>query len=241
MPGAHLDGRTIDAVLVDAGGVVVDLNWRTVGAILARHGIRSDLDALAAADPLARRELDDAELIRGTVDRQRSETYLGRVLRHAGIVADRQALEAATEEMDRVHLAEGVWDVVLPGAPQALAQLRAAGLPLALVSNADRGLRGKLERLDLASHFNHLTISAEVEVEKPDPRIFHIALDALGVPAERAVHVGDLYEVDIVGARAAGAEAILVDAAGLSADRDCIRVRALAEVPALLGITEPSR
>jgi FMN phosphatase YigB (HAD superfamily) len=50
------------------------------------------------------------------------------------------------------------------------------------------------------------------------------------------VHVGDLYEIDVVGARDAGLEAVLVDVAGLSADRDVARVRSLAEVPELLGV-----
>jgi putative hydrolase of the HAD superfamily len=47
-------------------------------------------------------------------------------------------------------------------------------------------------------------------VEKPDPRIFRAALDALGVAPEEALYVGDLYEVDVVGARAAGISAVLL-------------------------------
>jgi putative hydrolase of the HAD superfamily len=56
--------------------------------------------------------------------------------------------------------------------------------------------------------------------EKPDPRIFLPALTALGVAAADALYVGDLYEVDVVGARRAGMAAVLLDPAGLHASRD---------------------
>jgi FMN phosphatase YigB (HAD superfamily) len=50
------------------------------------------------------------------------------------------------------------------------------------------------------------------------------------------VHVGDLYEVDVVGARSAGLEAVLVDVADLSTHRDVTRIHSLAELPALIGV-----
>ena len=56
--------------------------------------------------------------------------------------------------------------------------------------------------------------------EKPDPRIFLPALDALQVAPAEALYVGDLYEVDVVGARRAGMAAVLLDPAGLNASRD---------------------
>ena len=69
--------------------------------------------------------------------------------------------------------------------------------------------------------------SCDEGVEKPDPRFFHIALDRTSSRPETTVHVGDLYHVDVVGARAAGIGAILLDAAGLYDGCDCPRVRTL--------------
>ena len=60
--------RPIEAILIDAGGVLVDPNWRTVASVLEGHGVRADPDDLAAADPLLKRELDDADLIRRSTD-----------------------------------------------------------------------------------------------------------------------------------------------------------------------------
>jgi putative hydrolase of the HAD superfamily len=233
---ARLNGREIEAVLVDAGGVLVDPNWATVAEVLARHGVEVAPEKLVAADPVAKRELDDAEVIRGTTDLARRERWLARMLRHARVAFDADAVDAATDELEAMHRERGIWEVVPAGAAEALDRLRAAGLRLSLASNSEPLLRWKLGELGLAHRFDHLVISGEVGIEKPDPRFFLGALQAIGVDPERAVHVGDLYEVDVVGAREAGLEAILVDVAGLSSDRDVTRVKSLAEVPPLIGV-----
>src|SRR5258708_2366530 len=69
--------------------------------------------------------------------------------------------------------------------------------------------------------------SQEEGVEKPDPRIFEIALARCGARPEATVHVGDFYHVDVEGARAAGLRAVLLDAAGLYSGFDCPRVPSL--------------
>jgi HAD superfamily hydrolase (TIGR01509 family) len=231
----HLNGREIEAMLIDAGGVLLDPNWRTVADVLARRGVKVHPSDLAAADPVLRREIDDADLVRSSTDVVRRERWLSRLLRHAGVGAEPDVIEAAGDEIDALHRQRGLWEVVQPGAGEALNALRRAGLRLALASNAEPLLRSKMSDLGLADRFDHLAISGEVGVEKPDPRFFQGALAVLGVPPDRAVHVGDLYEIDVVGARAAGLEAILVDAADLSRDRDVVRVSALSDVPALIG------
>jgi putative hydrolase of the HAD superfamily len=76
--------------------------------------------------------------------------------------------------------------------------------------------------------------SHEERVEKPDPEIFRIALERSGSDAETTLHVGDIYHVDVVGARAAGLQAILVDRGDLHEDRDCVRVANLTELADLL-------
>lgn len=235
---ARFDGHEIEAVLVDAGGVLVEPNWRTVASVLERHGVEVEPKDLAAANPLLMRELDDAELIRRSTDVTRRERWIARLLRHAGRRdgIDEEAVDAATDELEALHLERGIWESILPGAAEALQALRGAGLKLSLASNAEPLLRRKLAELGLAQRFDHLAISGEVGVEKPAAAFFHTALDALGVSPQRAVHVGDLYEVDVVGARGVGAEAVLVDVADLSGDRDVTRIRSLAELPALLGI-----
>ena len=76
--------------------------------------------------------------------------------------------------------------------------------------------------------------SGAVGVAKPDPAIFELALAAAGTTADRAIHVGDAYQYDVRGARAAGVRPLLMDPLGLRGDVDCERIASLAEVADLL-------
>jgi putative hydrolase of the HAD superfamily len=111
-----------------------------------------------------------------------------------------------------------------------LSALRALGLKLVVVSNANGRLRHLFDRLGLTSYFDVLFDSFEEGVEKPDPRLFHIALERSGSAASATMHVGDLYHIDVVGARAAGLAAVLLDAAALYEGYDCPRIRRISEL-----------
>jgi putative hydrolase of the HAD superfamily len=93
----------------------------------------------------------------------------------------------------------------------ALKDLRARGLKLGVVSNWDTRLRGICEGLGLCNLVDFIVISAEVGVRKPDPRIFHVAIEKAGVRPEEALHVGDLPEEDVEGARRAAIRPVLID------------------------------
>ncbi|CAL8465108.1 g4643 [Coccomyxa elongata] len=96
-----------------------------------------------------------------------------------------------------------------PGALDVLAQIKSSGIKLALISNFDTRLRPVLTAMGAADIFDALIISAEVGVEKPNPLIFQIACQQLGVLPEEVVHVGDHYRNDITGAQSAGCHAWL--------------------------------
>src|SRR5262249_56191413 len=82
----------------------------------------------------------------------------------------------------------------------------------------------------LADKFDHVLDSADEGVEKPDPRFFDIAVQRSGATKETTIHVGDLYYVDVMGARGAGLRGVLLDEANLRPDADCPRVRSLDEL-----------
>ena len=71
------------------------------------------------------------------------------------------------------------------------------------------------DRVGLTRHFHTICDSCVEGVEKPDPRFFRIALERAGAAAESTMHVGDLYHVDVVGARNAGLRPMLLDPHGL--------------------------
>ena len=116
---------------------------------------------------------------------------------------------------------------------RALSALKARGARLAIVSNWDVGLVDRCRELGLTDVLDAIVGSATVRTEKPNPAIFDLALSRLGVDARDAWYVGDLYAVDVLGARAAGLRPILLDRHGLLANLDCPRIRSLLELPSL--------
>ena len=100
-----------------------------------------------------------------------------------------------------------VFDDVRP----TLAEVRAHGLKLAIVSNWDERLRPLLSELGLGECFDVIVISHETSFTKPAPEIFQRAAVALNLPAETILHIGDSWTEDFEGARAAGMKSLLLD------------------------------
>jgi len=106
-----------------------------------------------------------------------------------------------------------VWEV-FPDVVPALAALRERGIRLGVCSNWDSRLPTLLERLDLARFFDTVGVSHLEGVEKPSPELFQRVLARLGASPENALHVGDLPELDLEGARRAGLDGLLIDRRG---------------------------
>ena len=122
---------------------------------------------------------------------------------------------------------------IVPDAETVLDDLR-RDHRLGLVTNGAPDVqREKIARTALAAHFDAIVISVEVGAGKPDPRIFHAALDALGVASTDAVMVGDSLERDVAGARRAGLRTIWIDRSGAAAAGPIApdaRIRSLSEL-----------
>ncbi|EIE20438.1 HAD-superfamily hydrolase [Coccomyxa subellipsoidea C-169] len=112
------------------------------------------------------------------------------------------------EQLYLHYLQPSAWKLA-PGALPALAAIRSSGIKLGVVSNFDTRLRPLLTAMGAAEVFDTMVISAEVGAEKPNPLIFEIACQQLGVEPEEAVHIGDDRRNDITGARSAGCHAWL--------------------------------
>jgi putative hydrolase of the HAD superfamily len=220
-------------VLLDVGGTLVGPR-DSYGAVYRRvlGGLGLDLDT---------RRLDDA--IRATADavarripsgRDRFAHYPGGESEYwSRVVAEvldratgREAAPGLVQRaLDRLQQAFGrtdawhVYDDVVP----ALRQLRAAGVRLGVVSNWDSRLPRLLDRLGLAGYFAAVGVSHLERVEKPDPALFRLVLSRLGADPRDALHVGDVAELDLAGARAAGIDGLLIDRDGSSRGHETIR------------------
>ena len=110
--------------------------------------------------------------------------------------------------------------------------LERLGLRLGIVSNFEAWLEDLLGKLGVRGRFPVRVISGEVGIEKPDPGIFALAIDRLGIDPADIVYVGDNPEFDVVPARAVGMTPVLIDRRERFPDADCIRItdlRALAD------------
>jgi HAD superfamily hydrolase (TIGR01509 family) len=224
----------VETLFLDAGGVLVNPNWQRISDALAARGVRVTPQVLAEAEPHAKRRLDVPDLIRHGNDSQRGWTYFNLVLEHAGI-ARSPGTDAALEELQAYHAVHNLWELVLDDVVPALERLRARVPRLVVVSNANGRLHTVMERLGLARFFDVMLDSHLEGVEKPDPRLFELALERAGGRPETTLHVGDFYWIDVKGARAAGLRAVLLDSAGLYPEADCPRIRSLGELPDLLA------
>jgi FMN phosphatase YigB (HAD superfamily) len=92
-----------------------------------------------------------------------------------------------------------------------------------------------MERLGLTARVDMILDSHDEGVEKPDPRFFEIALARSGARKETTIHIGDLYYVDVIGARNAGLRGVLLDEADLRPDADCPRLQSLAALVGDIG------
>jgi putative hydrolase of the HAD superfamily len=244
--------RGISAILIDAGGVLIFPTLDLLLPPLASAGVPLDVAALERAHYCAMAAQDQAKAppAPGTWWRE----YLVTFVAACGVPEDRCAALAA-------HVAETTWDHswanVGSGAIAGLRALVALGLPMGVVSNSDGTVQAELCRLGICYSpggqepaaapaagaaapaamgagvpVGVVVDSAVVGVAKPDPAIFRIALDALGVPPGRTVlHVGDSLRYDVAGALAAGLQPVHLDPYGFCPAPDGHpHIRTLAEL-----------
>jgi putative hydrolase of the HAD superfamily len=219
----------LETVFLDAGGVLLFPNWTRISEALAKQGVLVEPAALAAADPIARKQIDEGKTVATTNDAKRGWMFFNLILTAAGVPLS-DATAAALAELHAYHREHNLWELVPAGVIPALEALGSLGLRKTVVSNANGTLCAHMDRLGLSRYVDCVLDSCDFGVEKPDPRLFEIALERSGAAAATTIHVGDLYQVDVVGARAAGLRGVLLDERGLYHGADCPRVRSLAEL-----------
>jgi putative hydrolase of the HAD superfamily len=200
-----------DAVLFDAGGVLVLPDPTVLGPLLAPYGG----DASVAAH---RRAHYAAMAVKSMVDAGETnwDEYDRAYVDAVGVTAD---LVAHAAEVLHATRTAHLWRWPIPESLSALAQLAQAGVPMGVVSNA----AGQVEHMlrltavcqvgDGAGAVMRCVVDSHVVgVAKPDPKIFDFALPSLGgFERSRIVYVGDSVKMDVGGARAAGLHPVLVD------------------------------
>jgi putative hydrolase of the HAD superfamily len=228
-PSESAARRPVRAVIFDAGNTLLRMNYGVIAEALASRGRAASPEQVEDAELRARVRLDPhlapGASTESTVTHGRYLRYLLENL----AVTDEAEIEAIARWRRGYNPPVGLWNRADPEALAAVRRVRQAGLVAGVISNSNGSVRAILEETGLAAHLDFIIDSSLVGVEKPDPRIFHLGLREAGVAAAEAVYIGDLYSVDVLGARAAGLDGILLDPGGFWAPRDCRLARDLAD------------
>jgi putative hydrolase of the HAD superfamily len=189
----------IDAVTLDLYGTLVTLRDPVPKLVdlLGAHDLAPPADAVKAAF-----QAEFAYYNPHSHEGRDEQSVADLNTRCAKVFLDALGADLPPAEFGPLYVAALEFEVV-PGTTECLQALRSHGLELAAVTNWDVTVRERLTALGLAPFLSHLVTSAEVGARKPDPAVFRGALDLLGIPAGRALHIGDDAD-DRRGAAAAG-------------------------------------
>lgn len=225
---------SFDAVLFDAGGVLVLPDPTVLAPLLAPYGGDTSIAA-------HRRAHYAAMAVKSTSGAGESDwTHYNRAYVEAVGVACVH-VEHAAELLDHTRSAH-LWRWAIPESVSALAALAAAGVPMGVVSNASGQIEAELRRTSICQvgDGSGVTVRCVVDshvvgVAKPDPRIFEMALMHFAeFRRERILYVGDSVRIDVVGARAAGLHPVLVDPHDDHAGAEFDRISTLLDLLPLL-------
>ncbi|GIP21899.1 HAD family hydrolase [Paenibacillus sp. J22TS3] len=121
--------------------------------------------------------------------------------------------------------------------PEVLKWLKQKAIGVGLISNWDHSARALLDELELLDYFDHIMISSEVGVEKPDKEIFEQALHAARVTPEESLYIGDNYYDDVIGSSRVGMEALLINRfgqLGIEEIRHGHTIKSIQELPGII-------
>lgn len=208
----------IKTIFLDAGNTLVSMDFEWILHTLEPFGLSCTVDQLIRAEA-ASRPVVSKELVRlkSTESGDTFRFYVKTILEKLpeNTLPDREnkvhILNAILPILKAPGLATRLWSYILPGVPEALTILNDKGFQLAVVSNSDGSVEKGLHDIGLGKYFQAIIDSHVFGYEKPDPRLFKRALTMCDTDPNQTIHVGDMYDTDVIGARSAGIHAVLLD------------------------------
>ncbi len=218
----------LQAVFFDVGNTLLFPDRDCILAPLDPDKLASSLECWPEIERATKKKFDELVEHGGRVDHGFWFLFYTQLLENLGL--SDQPLRNLLVEATRIS---ANWCQIRPGTREVLKRI-AKDYPLGVISNADGRIACVLERCGIADCFHSITDSGQVGYEKPDPAIFHAALQSIGADGGQSLYVGDLYSVDYLGAIRAGMKAILFDVCGAYRDRSLPRVESLEQLEAAL-------
>ncbi len=210
-------------LLFDAGGVLLFPDGTLIADAAAEVGVEVDVSRAYDAHFAFAYDFDRQTWEAGEFNAIPGQSYADHLFRSVGAPEDQ--LDALTRALAELDTDRCLWAATQPWVRPALDELRAAGYGMSIISNSDGRVALYLERAGLVDCFDTIVDSALIGIEKPDPAIFHHALDQVGLKPADALFFGDVYHIDVLGAAQAGIAAVHVDPLGNYADWTGARIQ----------------
>lgn len=150
-----------------------------------------------------------------------------------GLTGDKLGL--AAQEVTTSNKNENFWTFTYPWVFEVLEGLRNEGYRMSVLSNADGRVKQSFVQLGLDGYFERIFDSHILGVEKPDPRIFEIALSELGLQPEETLYIGDVFYIDVWGANQVGMPAVHLDPRNLYKDWTGVHIPSVGALAAILA------
>lgn len=219
-------------LLLDAGGTLVFPDQELIARTLAAEGCELDSERFYEAHFRLIHQFD-SDARQGILPTSDSLShFFVELLIRGG--APKDAAERAVEKLVARHADVSLWTYSKPWVTETLAALRGQGVRMSVISNSDGRVRDQLETCGVTPYLETVFDSAIVGAEKPDPALFHHALNELGLAPTDAIYVGDIYHFDVVGANRAGIGAAHLDPLNCYSGWPGVHLRDIRELPGWL-------
>ncbi|MFQ5772673.1 MAG: HAD family hydrolase [bacterium] len=214
--------KNIRAVFFDAGNTLIYPDYLFIQEVLAEYGLAIDLAKIRAAEYHAK------AAVHKTNSSKPWNIYFGTWFEAVG--AKKDDLPTIFNKLWQRHRQKNLWSRLDEDVIETLTELKKRKYASGVISNSDGRLAKLLAELALSKYLDVIVDSEQIGLRKPDAGIFEFALDQLNVTPHTALYVGDMYDVDVLGAQKAGLTPILFDPLDKLSHITCLKITCLKQL-----------
>ncbi len=219
-------------LLLDAGGTLLFMDQDYLSRLADKQGVRVEAQRFYEQHYRLVHWFDTYVSTHRRFLSRLSEPYSQILFRLVGL--SEESAERAAQVAQVRHEQRNLWEFTFPWIVETLGQLKSAGYRMSIISNADGRVEQELRSLEMRDFFEKVYDSDVVGVQKPEPGIYELALNDLGLQPEEALFVGDMFYIDIWGASRVGIPGLHLDPLGLYDGWPGARIRDLRQLPGWL-------